>query len=504
VTGEPKGFTRFRSSRLNLNYLLVATLALCLIRLWLMPLPSSFWVDELGTVFVVHHGKDAPTLRDAPQVPDSIYYALPALAEKIAGFSEISYRFFSVLAMGAALLVIARLAARLIDPRAAWFAVFGCLALRSFNYEAADARPYALATLVLASAILLLIRWLDSGRIRDGLLFAAVAAVLWWVHLILWPFYLVLALYAGFRVFTKRTPVSPMPLALIFLLIAVGVAPVALRSLALLHQAGTHVVVPRPHFRELTAQLQLSLLTGLCTVAFLVSRYFGWQPPRAVVSTAAVVLIAAWWLVDPLVIYLFSSLSHTSVFVGRYMYPAVPGVVFMILLLVAMVAPPEHWKQLALLLGVGVLIFAGHWNQLWPPHHNSDWRAASQALRTWTRGEDVPVICPSPFIEARPPVWRPDYPIDGFLYSNLAVYPMGGKVYPFPFESSTPVEDYARQLVDDRLSHSRFAIFGGDRAVNFWRAWFSKQPGLLDWNSRMIGIYGDVELVVFEPPARRL
>ena len=75
-----------------------------------------------------------------------------------------------MLAMGLALFLISRLAARLIHPRAGWFAVFACLGLTSFNFFAADARPYALGICVASGAALLLIRWLDSGagRTRYG------------------------------------------------------------------------------------------------------------------------------------------------------------------------------------------------------------------------------------------------------------------------------------------------------------------------------------------------
>jgi 4-amino-4-deoxy-L-arabinose transferase-like glycosyltransferase len=491
---------RLRISKLDL--FLIATLALCIARLWLMELPSSFWVDEMGTVFVVHHGAADPTLQAAPQVADSIYYSIPAFAEKLFGTSEISYRIFSAIAMGLALFFVARIAARLVDPRAAWFAVFGCLALKTFNYEAADARPYALATLVLCCAIYLLIRWLDSGRLVDGILFAIAAATLWWVHLLLWPFYPLFAIYTLFRI----RSVNWLQIGIVTALIIAGTVPVAMRSLALLHQAGAHVVVPKPEMRELTAQLQLNLITGVCTVAFLVARWFGWGPQRAVSSTAPVVIMAGWWLLDPLVIYGFSHVSGTSVFVSRYMYAAAPGIVLTILLLVGLLIPPDKWKCVALALGVCVLAFSGHWRYRWPPHHNSDWRGAAAALRQWTGGDDqIPVICPSPFVEARPPVWTPGYPTTSFLYSNVDYYPMGGRLYTFPYQSEPELapetEAYARQLSAERLSQSpRFAIYGGDTAVKFWQIWFQKQPRLLDWKSRVLGRFGDVEIVVFEPP----
>ena len=168
----------------TLDLLLALTLACCIARLWIMPLGSSFWVDEMGTYFLVHHADD-PCLPTASRpvaeglawceyrdAESSIYYALPKFAEKIAGVSEAGYRFFSVLAMLAALAVIGLIAARLIHPHAAWFAVFACMASRGFNYQADDARPYALGTFILAASVLLLVRWLDNGRWRDGLIFS--------------------------------------------------------------------------------------------------------------------------------------------------------------------------------------------------------------------------------------------------------------------------------------------------------------------------------------------
>src|ERR1700761_2494224 len=98
-------FSRERTVNLLLGFLFAA----CLVRLWLMPLPSSFWVDEMATVFVVQHGPNHPSFAIAPQVPDSIYYQLPRASASLFGFSEAAYRLPSVLLMGIALFLIARL-----------------------------------------------------------------------------------------------------------------------------------------------------------------------------------------------------------------------------------------------------------------------------------------------------------------------------------------------------------------------------------------------------------
>jgi hypothetical protein len=479
----------------NGNLILALILACCITRLWLVPLTSSFWVDEMGTVFVVHHGAADPTLRAAPQVADSIYYVLPALAEKVAGLSEVSYRFFSLLAMAGALLAIARLASRLIDPRAAWIAVLGCLASRNFDFQAADARPYALGTFILTVALLGLVRWLDYGRWRDGLIFALCASALWWVHLIFWPFYLIFLIYGVYRVLTGTGKATPAQTGTIACITGAACLAPLLRSISLLHAAAAHVVVPPPAPGELVSELGPATVAGVCVLGPLLTR---WGLARGRIARDSLVLILAWWLIDPVVLFAFSRASGDSLFVPRYMYLALPGRVLTACGLARMFVPVRLWKPGAAILGIGALVFAAHWTPFRPVHQRSDWRAAARSLRDWSAGEQVPVICPSPFIEARPPVWTPDYPISGFLYSHLSVYPVGGRIYPFPHESPPEAGLFAHQLTAGTLANApRFAIYGLAGQAGYWRAWFAAQPELKYWDNRVVGLYGDVELVAF-------
>ena len=497
------GLKEWVSARIDL----ILGIVLCIVigRLWLMPLGSSFWVDEMGSVFVVRHGAADPTLRVAPQVAASIYYWLPALTERIAGFSEVTYRFSSVLAMAGALFAIVRLARRLIDAHAGWFVAFACLASRDFNYQADDARPYALGTLVLSVALLKLVRWLDDGRWLDALLFAACAGLLWWVHLVFWPLYLVFIVYGGYRVWTREHRATGAQIAGVAACVLAACIPTGLHALEIARGASAHVVASLPKFGDLLAALKLTLITGVCTLAALASRWSGWTPEQSsVLRRGSVILIAAWWILDPLILFAFSLVTGNSLFLPRYMYVAAPGVALITCALVGVFLPRHAWKTAALALGCGVLVFGGRWGALWPQHQRSDWRTGARSLTVWASGEEVPVICPSVFIEARSPVWRPGYPTQSFLYSHLAVYPTAGRLYTFPFEPSVQARSYARQLAEtDLLSAGRFAIFGGDQNVNYWRNWFAAEPALRDWKSSVRGIYGDVELVTFESPNRQ-
>jgi hypothetical protein len=114
-----------------------------------------------------------------------------------------------------------------------------------------------------------------------------------------------------------------------------------------------------------------------------------------------------------------------------------------------------------------------------PRHDNSNWKEAARQIESLNLFTAAPVIYPSPFIEAKSPVWKPDYPLPGFLYCHLLVYPVGGKPYPFPFERSSEADAYAAELAWSTLpSAGRFLIYGGDRNVWAWQNWFSNATSL--------------------------
>ncbi|MGD0497855.1 MAG: glycosyltransferase family 39 protein [Bryobacteraceae bacterium] len=488
---------------------LPALLAASVARLWLMPLPSSFWIDEMATVFVVKRGASDPSLAAAPQVAQSIYYWLPRGAQALFGSSEVAYRLASVAAMAAALYLVARLAARLIHPGARWFAVFAALALSGFDYQAADARPYALGACVAAAGVFTLVRWLDTARWRDGLLFALFAALLWRVHLVYWPFYLVFAAYALARLLRRETRAGWAQVGAVFGLAGAALVPVLVDAVALFREAQAHVIAAPPSLRVLEHALRWNLVLICGAGAWFLGRFRGRTPSAGARADAGgsrgreksgLVLIAAWWLCQPLCLFAFSWLTGNSVFVPRYLSVMLPGVALAATAVTAWFLPAASLNRLAAALGVGGLLFLGQWGRLWPAHEHSDWRGAARKVNSLALGPDTPVICPSPFIEAQPPVWRPDYRLPGFLYAHLSVYPISGTAVLFPFEPSPGAERYAASLVSGPLAASRrFILYGwdGSTAVGFWRNWFASRPELTGWRQTRFP-FGDVDVVTFE------
>jgi hypothetical protein len=478
------------------SWVLALLLFVCIARLWLMPLPSGFWVDEMVTAFVVQHPGD-PSLAAAPQVPASVYYWLPAIVQRTLGLSETGYRIPSVLAMLIALAFIARLAARLIHPQAGWFAAFACFAFHGINYEAADARPYALGICCAAAALYFLVRWLDSGRWAFGLMFAACGALVWLVHLIYWPFYLLIGLYALIRLWKGDARPAWLQVCAVFALLGAALIPVAVRAIALVREAGAHVIVPVPSLHTLEHALRWNVPAACGAAAWLLARLLLRRPKPRAMTGASLALIFGWWLVHPMSLFAFSVITKNSVFLSRYLTLALPGAALAATAAASRFLPDDCWKPAAMALGAVVLILMGQWRQRWPSHEISGWREAARLARAEATDARTPIVCPSPFIEAREPAWRPDYPLPGFLYAHLPIYPLRGRPILFPFEISPDAERYAASVAEaSLLPAGHFLIYGGAGNVRYWRKWFAARPEFAGWRNRMTP-FGDVFLVEF-------
>jgi hypothetical protein len=479
------------------NWLLISLLAVSVTRLWLMPLPSSFWTDEMETAFIVQHPDD-PSLAAMPQVTASIYFALPRAVRLLFGFPEILYRLPSVLFMGIALFIIGRLAARLIDPRAAWFSVFACLALPDFNYYAAEARPYALGICVAAASLHFLIEWLDTARWKSALLFAAFAALLWRVHLVYGAFYPVFFGYTILRLVRFTTRVGWISALLLYSMLALTLIPVARDALKILPNGRSHVFASIPDTWSLAEGLSWELVVPCAGLALLAGRYL--KSRRRAASLDARMLIVAWWLWMPVCFFSFSRITGIVLFQPRYFSLALPGAALAATAAAALYLPGERWRQAAAVLAVFGLIVAGQWSILWPDHTPEDWRQASLDADLAAQEPDTPVIAVSPYFEALPPMWSPEYHLPGLLYAPLFVYPVRGRVYPFPFLRSQVAEKYAVGLLRDTLlKRPRFIVYGVGRIAASWARWFATRPELSGW--RYIG--GGERLVrvdVFENP----
>jgi mannosyltransferase len=492
--GEPK--VRFGGELLDFGLILLFVLFVA--RVWIMAMPSSLWVDELVTVFVVRHPGDA-SFAVAPQVPASLYYWLPRLSMALFGSSEIAIRMPSVAAAFVALFFIGRLAARLIHPDAAWLAVFACLAFHSFDYFSIDARPYGLGIAVASASLLFLVRWLDGGDWRDAAVFVALASTLWYIHLFYWPFYLIYALYAGFRLFRRDTPVRPAALAVAAAIVAAALSPVALTALRIAREAQAHAFNPLPTLRNLFYLLHAQVILLCAAAAWAVRRLV--RGPK--VSPGAAVLILSWWLACPVALFAYSRLTGNGVLITRYVSPMLPGMALAVTFAAAFCLRNSWWRPAAFATGAVALAFLGQWHSLLPSHEGDNWRDAAAMVRR-SADAGTAVLCPSPFIEAQWPVWTPDYKLPGFLYSHLNYYALAGRVRLLPFQPSPESERYTEGLLGSELAPSgKFILYGSTWAVRKVDRWLSGRPDLVRWRKEWRN-FDTLSVVVYRSPEQAI
>ncbi|MDE3197358.1 MAG: glycosyltransferase family 39 protein [Acidobacteriota bacterium] len=475
---------------------LAILLAICIARLWIMPMRSSLWVDEIVTTFVIRFPRH-PSFSVAPQVPESIYYLLPRLSWDILGQSERALRLPTLLAMGAALFFIAKIAMRTIHPRAGWLAVFLCLTLHWFDYFAIDARMYGLGIAVSSASIYFLIRWFDGGRWVDAAAFALCGALLWRIHLLFWPFYLIYPIYAAARLRKREMRATFLQIALVAIFVTAALIPVVRTAQRILEGAPSHSFNPPPDLLTFIYMVHINVV-AICAVVALMFRGYSRWPARIALPGGTWTLVFAWWLVCPLSIAAYSHLSGNGLLVSRYvslMYPgiALTAAAFLVWLL------PETWiRPVSVAVGILALALMGQWTRLRHPRHElSDWRTAA-AVERIAAGPATPVLCPSPFIEAKEPVWKPGYPIQSFLYSQLSYYPLRGNLRPFPFERSELSDLYSTKLLASELVPARrFLIYGSLGGADYVARYLGSRPELQGWSSQ-VRAFGDVMIVEFD------
>src|SRR6266446_2076140 len=78
-------------------------------RLWIVPINSSLWLDETGTVWVISGGF-SEIIHRATVFPQSILYCLILwVATSLGGLNEVTLRIPSLIAMSAATTLLYRL-----------------------------------------------------------------------------------------------------------------------------------------------------------------------------------------------------------------------------------------------------------------------------------------------------------------------------------------------------------------------------------------------------------
>jgi uncharacterized membrane protein len=416
--------------------LLWGVAGLMLTALWIRPLPSSLWIDETGTWWVVKDGvRDAIHRSLDVQGESPLYYLMAWITREIAGPHEWALRLPSLVLMIGSAALLFRFARRIVDDEYARIALVGFIVWPAVSFAAADYRPYALATFGLICSTMLLVRWLARDTLASGSAYVLTLIALIYVHYLFGLIVPVHLCYVFARTREGSTTVSLRRFLVAVSFVALAVTPLMAQIAALWGLRNTWsvqnpvtvpwlvtLVVPTAFVVAGVVALTLALTSSQGRVHLI-------QP-----AGADLILLIA-WLVIPL-----ACLAVADRLEERYSLVAAPAAILLASLGIRWIEPATTRGAIVLVLAIVSALSLGG------AHHGDDWRGAlrSVAVRDDNRSA---VILQTGFQQAGQldSFTHPD--LRAFLGSPTSIYDVHGTLYLLPNDGTPDGSAFARQVV---------------------------------------------------------
>jgi len=415
---------------------------------WVPHLSDSLWLDETLTFWVVRDGLAETLERTLNFQPQPAYYVLMWFWTQVVGTSEIALRVPSLLAALAACMAIARLGTFLTRDRETGL-LAAIVFASSWNVyrESVDARSYMLGVIVLLCLALSLIRWIEGGRWRDAWICGLLAAVLPSLHVFFVLTYPAFALYLWLRGSQVRWNVKQI--ALVALLLLIGALLFLPVGLMLADHGGSYSFVTPPSWRSLFEVFAWGApVAGLLAGLGLSGMFAGRSATSVEISRESGVLLAAWMFVPLLVLFSVSMWTEMSIFLGRYLIPALPAVCLFYAIALRGIA----WGP-ARVAAVVVMVLAAFVTHERP---YDDFRGAALAVNEFTAQDgSTPILLASGLVEGEDEEWLRDPERADYLNTPAKYYPLDGQLVTLPRKLQG--HPMASQIVDPILrSADRF------------------------------------------------
>jgi Dolichyl-phosphate-mannose-protein mannosyltransferase len=493
--------------------LVASLLAIVFVRLWLMPLGSSLWLDEIGTYWVTN-ARFTEIVPRAKLFPQSVpYAAIVWMVRALGGNSEIVLRLPSVLAAGLAVWVLYRLGLEFFDRETAFLAIGIFVALPSIAFAAADARPYAFAVLTTIGALWMLVRWLERGRTIDAGCYVLFATATIYFHYLFATTLVAHAAYAlsrwrrGARVPLTAVVVAAAAMALL-------VAPGAILVVDMARDRAFHSYGRMPGMDSMLEALAPPIVLG----ALLLSVFVGWSlrpmmrlqpfPPARKSSgspdgaSGRVAPEDALWLLSlsvglPVALLAVASrATGVPVFHARYMMCVDPAVALLAAWLLRTIQPDGVRRAVAACYLLIMFMTLGNVTHLGITHTKEDWRAAMQMVRALTGQR--PVLMSGIYIESDNLAWVQDARHLSYMRAPLDVYPTGGSAVILPLRRGPGREAYVERLLASTPGlEDRFVLI--DRSGQYsWAGWLDERLGPKGYVVRQIADFPPLRVWMFE------
>ena len=462
--------------------------------LWVVPIRSSLWLDELGTWWVVKDGLgDAVDRAYRFQGQSPLYYLIVWFSRSVGGSSEVVLRLPSLAATVGSALLLYRLVRRLVGREAARMSVLVFAVTGLVAFEASEARPYAIATFALVAATYALVIWLDEAGWRRGLTYVVLAVVVVWVHYIFALALVSHAVYASVRVRRGQTRLAPRHLAVAAGMIAAGLVPLALQIASLWDRRGSLAIPYETGIQTMLLILVPAVLSGGALLGILLARTQGrvsLSLPDA--RPSSLLLFATWLLIPTVALFAISDLTPVTLLSPRYFASVTPAGAALAGWAIASIQPAAARRIVAAVLAIlGLFAYGGDLK------NGENWRDAAAYERTHADPNTIVLLHPG-LIESAQLDWFQDPERSSYLASVVSYYPMVGHVTLMPHALNDPgAHEYLEQLVTSALAGSDRFLFITRYPNLPYKDWLDGRLGPAGFTSRVVDRSGVISVVEF-------
>ncbi len=452
------------------------------IRLWLVPMGSSFWLDELVTYWSAYKGV-VPAVSRSQFWPGQAmpYTVLAALVIHFGGTSEFALRLPSLLATVLTAWLLFRLGEHFFDRETGVLVFVVFASLQEVAKQAAtNARPYGIALLLVVASFLQLVRWLDRRRLRNMIGFVLTAAAIPYFQFLFVTIYLAFLAYAVY-IWRADRRLRIRELLAAAALVALLLSPLVWNSLSAHRTTAASSWASTPDAMELVT----SFIPPVLAASLLLGVLAGCLARRTMTTIAArvprpaIFLFVSWLAIPIVTLFIAARISPLKVFVPRYYLPSFAALALIVGSGIRTFAFPRMRLILAAFIATGSIIsYSGY--HLFVSPHREDWRAAARTVRAADVSPTTPVLIRVGLVESANAHWDlNNIDLDSPLLCPLAKYPMPGRIIPLPYSLNSGSIRYLKEISSDVLHPAdRFVMVtrNEDELFNAWmRGWFMSE-----------------------------
>jgi len=465
--------------------LLIAAFAVAVIICWIFPTRNPLSRDEIGTLWIVKDSVADVWSRSYYWTNWSPYYAIEWLAVHAGGNSEFVMRLPSVAAMGLAAFLVYRIGARLWDREAGLLAALVFAVMPDVGFAAGDARPYAFTLVALCAYTWAVLRWIDTGSVREAVVVAALAALTAYGHVLLGLGLVVPALYAIW----SRRRASHLILALA--LTAIVLVPLAIQLRAYMSMSTTHFAGFFPVLDDLwaaiaSAQFLASIGVGVLIAFLLIPDIrLRWGMSRP--TTA---FLVAWGIFTPALLFGLARAHVAQLFLGRYLLStAIPQA----LLYGGMIRAVAPTKARALVASTMMVLSVGAFFVSAKSFHGEGWKDAIAAVRAQVGESNIPLVMSSPYVEAQTSENLNDPRIKDVLFAPVIVYPAAERLIRLPYRYD---ETALKTVADtDLAGENAFVLLTSNTGI---AEWFEQRFSSRHIKGTLVGVFRGLVVYRFQ------